>query len=95
MEWVRQFVSNVRDVAIEAPIKLEMVYIGKNTSKERLRKINDMVTIDQHSHCWTDLTSLWYFWTRMESMVYSKTNLKSALATPNVSGDHILAEVLF
>ncbi|KAI3464169.1 hypothetical protein Pfo_020896 [Paulownia fortunei] len=94
MEWIREFIRTARDTASAAEITLEMVYVGKNTSNERTKKLNEMVTKDHLSHCWTDLTSIWFFWTRMESMMYSKIHRGATLATTTQAGDHILGEVL-
>lgn len=71
--WIRSFTTAARDVAKAAEISLEMVYVGMNSSKERVRKINSQITEENLSHCWTDPTYVWNFWTRVESMLYSKT----------------------
>ncbi|KAK6153253.1 hypothetical protein DH2020_012892 [Rehmannia glutinosa] len=95
LEWIRQFIRTSRNVANAAEIRLEMVYIGNNTSKERTKRLNEMVTADNLSHCWNDLTSIWYFWTRIESMMYSKIHHGAKLGTSaDETGDHILGEVL-
>lgn len=94
VEWIREFIRTARNVADAAEIRLEMVYVGKKTSKERLKQLNETVTADHLSHCWNDPTSVWYFWTRMESMMYSKIHHGSTLETTQRPGDHVLAEVL-
>lgn len=68
---------------------MEMVYVGKNNTKERVRKINSQITQENLSHCWSDPTYVWYFWTRVESMLYSKMqNRKTA------QDDKIMQEVM-
>ncbi|KAK4489004.1 hypothetical protein RD792_004796 [Penstemon davidsonii] len=94
MDWIHEFTNKARDVAKAAQINFDMVYIGKNMSRERLRKLNETITTNQHSHCWNDLTSIWYFWTRIESMMYSKTHHGATISTTTLQSDHILGEVL-
>lgn len=97
-EWIREFIKAARDVAAAAPIELEMVYIGKaKSSPERVRRLNEVVA--GRSRIWEDPTSIWYFWTRLESMMYSKIHHGAKVETKtatgdHVSGDHILGEVL-
>ncbi|KAK4427033.1 protein SIEVE ELEMENT OCCLUSION B [Sesamum alatum] len=93
VKWLQEFIMTARNVAAAAQISLEMAYVGKKTSKERQKRLNEMVTADRLSHCWNDSTSIWYFWTRLESMMYSKIHHGSTLATTQGPGDHILAEV--
>lgn len=100
-EWIREFIKAARDVAAAAPIDLQMVYIGKaKSSEDRLRRLNDVVA--GRSEIWDDPTSIWYFWKRLESMMYSKIH-HGAKVVPEeatgsienpVAGDHILGEVL-
>ncbi|KAL1563077.1 protein SIEVE ELEMENT OCCLUSION B-like isoform X1 [Salvia divinorum] len=100
-EWIREFIKTAREVATAAEIKLEMVYIGRaKSSEERVRKLNDIVA--GRSEIWNDPTSNWYFWKRLESMMYSKIHHGAKViaeeatgSTGNpVAGDHILGEVL-
>ncbi|CDP15097.1 unnamed protein product [Coffea canephora] len=87
--WIRSFTTAARKVANAAGISLEMVYVGKNNTKERVRKINSQITGENLSHCWSDPTYVWYFWTRVESMLYSKMqNQKTA------QDDKIMQEVM-
>ncbi|KAF6176950.1 hypothetical protein GIB67_027750 [Kingdonia uniflora] len=72
MDWIRKFTTTARSVAQAAGIPLEMVYVGKSNPKERVRKNIANITAEKLSHCWQDLTSIWFFWIRLESMWYSK-----------------------
>ncbi|KAL3512661.1 hypothetical protein ACH5RR_025378 [Cinchona calisaya] len=72
IEWMRRFTTAARNVANAASIKLEMIYVGMKNSKERVRKINSTITMENLGHCLSDPTDVWYFWTRVESMLYSK-----------------------
>ncbi|CAA0836153.1 Protein SIEVE ELEMENT OCCLUSION B [Striga hermonthica] len=82
-EWVREFVRSTRSACGETGV--EMVYIG-NPGKT---KINEMVSSNGLSHSWTDPTSVWYFWTRVESMMRSKIRHGAKIET-----DRILREAL-
>lgn len=72
IEWIRKFTTTARNVAQAARIPLELVYVGKSNPKERVRKNIAAITTEKLSHCWQDLTSIWFFWVRLESMWYSK-----------------------
>lgn len=92
MQWIHDFITMARDVANAARVKLEMVYVGKNTSNERAKRLRE--TVAGRTHIWTDPTSTWYFWTRIESMMYSKLHHGAKIATETEKGDHILSEVM-
>ncbi|KAG5537019.1 hypothetical protein RHGRI_024455 [Rhododendron griersonianum] len=89
IEWIRKFTAAAKDVAKTAGITMEMVYVGKSKSKERIKKITSTITAEKLGHCWPDPIFIWYFWTRLESMWYSKTQHGK---TPE--NDRILQEVL-
>ncbi|XP_039013092.1 protein SIEVE ELEMENT OCCLUSION B-like isoform X2 [Hibiscus syriacus] len=72
MEWIESFASATKGIAASLEIGLEMVYVGKNNAKERVKKITALINEKQISHTWQD-ASVWFFWNRMESMLYSKT----------------------
>ncbi|OMO94428.1 hypothetical protein CCACVL1_06011 [Corchorus capsularis] len=71
-EWIQNFTSATKVVAQNLGIGLEMVYAGKNNAKERVRKITALINERQISHTWQD-TTVWFFWNRLESMLFSKT----------------------
>ncbi|XP_004236294.2 protein SIEVE ELEMENT OCCLUSION B-like [Solanum lycopersicum] len=89
MDWIRSFTKSAQSVAKRAGIELQMLYVGKSNNKERVRKINSTITDENLSNCLTDLTSVWYFWTRIESMFYSKMQLGKT-----IQEDKIMQEVL-
>lgn len=89
IEWIRRFTTTARRVASAAGIQLEMVYVGKSNSRERVRKINAVITAEQLSNCWNDPTYVWYFWTRVGSMLYSKMQNGKT-----IQNDKIMQEVL-
>ena len=75
MDWIRKFTNTARAVAQAAGISLGMVYVGRSNPKERVRKNIATIMSEKLSHCWQDLTSIWYFWIRIESMWRSKNQL--------------------
>ncbi|TYJ41307.1 hypothetical protein E1A91_A03G011800v1 [Gossypium mustelinum] len=72
MEWIESFTTATKGVAKALDIGLEMVYVGKNNAKERVKKITGLIKEKQLSHAWED-DNVWFFWNRLESMLYSKT----------------------
>jgi hypothetical protein len=74
-EWVRRFTSKARDVAQEARIPLEMVYVGKSSKGQKIRRVMDKIARENLSYVLQDHTMISLFWTRLESMLYSKIQL--------------------
>ncbi|XP_011013170.1 PREDICTED: uncharacterized protein LOC105117262 [Populus euphratica] len=74
-EWVRKFTNTARTVALAARIPLEMVYVGKSSKREKIRQVIATITAEKLSSVWPDLTMIWFFWTRLESMLYSRIQL--------------------
>ncbi|KAL1563080.1 hypothetical protein AAHA92_05584 [Salvia divinorum] len=91
-DWIQDFVTTAKEVISVAGIKLEMVYVGKNTTKERIKKLKEILA--GRSLIWENPTFIWYFWTRIESMMYSKIHHGAKVATVKDNGDYILVEVL-
>lgn len=72
MEWIRKFTSTAKSVARELQIPLEIIYVGKSNPGERVRKINKAIREENLSNVLADLTIIWFFWVRLESMWHSK-----------------------
>ncbi|GJZ78143.1 sieve element occlusion B-like protein [Tanacetum coccineum] len=72
LKWIRSFTKLAADTAKEAEIKLNMVYMGKSGTIERIRKTSATIKEEKLNHTRPDPTSVWYYWTRLESMLYSK-----------------------
>lgn len=89
MDWIKRFTETAKEVAAAAGIDLELVYVGKSNAKERVRKITATISKDGLSHFLPELTSMWYFWTRLECMLYSKMQHGK-----NVENDLIMQEVM-
>lgn len=88
-DWILNFNTAAREVAKAAGIQLEMVYVGKSNAKEQVRKTITFIDSRSLGYCWTDPTNIWFFWTRMESMLYSKTQHGKT-----IENDSIFAGVL-
>ncbi|KAJ4961251.1 hypothetical protein NE237_021161 [Protea cynaroides] len=89
MDWIRKFTTTASRVAQAAKIQLEMVYVGKSNPKDRVRRNINEITTEKLSHCWPDLTSIWFFWIRLESMWYSKMQHGKT-----IENDHIMQEIM-
>ncbi|KAH8504071.1 hypothetical protein Peur_046351 [Populus x canadensis] len=74
-EWVRRFTSKARDVAQEARIPLEMVYVGKSSKGQKIRRLMNKIAEENLSYVLQGHTMISLFWTRLESMLYSKIQL--------------------
>ncbi|TXG49923.1 hypothetical protein EZV62_025798 [Acer yangbiense] len=72
LKWAARTVSN------SARIPLEMVYVGKSSKREQVRRVVAAITVEKLSYYWEDLTMVWFFWTRLESMLFSKIQLGRA-----------------
>lgn len=59
-------------MARAAGIQLEMLYVGKSNPREKVRKNNDIIRSENLSYVLPDLTLIWFFWVRLESMLHSK-----------------------
>ncbi|KDP46382.1 hypothetical protein JCGZ_10222 [Jatropha curcas] len=76
LDWIQKFTKKARDVADDANIPLEMVYVGRRNSKERVKKIIETIESEKLSRSLQDQRLIWYFWVRIASMWYSKNQLK-------------------
>ncbi|XP_039158455.1 protein SIEVE ELEMENT OCCLUSION B-like [Eucalyptus grandis] len=75
IEWLRKFTVEARQVAQGARIPLEMVYVGKSIKREQAQHVITTINNEKLSHTWQDPTMVWLFWTRLESMLFSKIQL--------------------
>lgn len=89
MEWIRKFTTTARAVAQAARIPLEMLYVGKSNPREKVRKNNATIVTENLSHTLPDLTLIWFFWVRLESMWHSKTQHGKS-----VENDVIVQEIM-
>ncbi|XP_038707312.1 protein SIEVE ELEMENT OCCLUSION B-like, partial [Tripterygium wilfordii] len=78
IEAAKEFMKVARAIALAGEIPLEMVYVGKSCERESVRKVISTITKEKLSYCWQDMTMIWFFWTRLESMLFSKMQLGNA-----------------
>ncbi|XP_074294676.1 protein SIEVE ELEMENT OCCLUSION B-like [Silene latifolia] len=89
IEWIRKFTTSMKEHATKTGTKIELLYVGKHNAKEAVKKIIDIITKEKLAHTTTDVTQVWYFWTRLEAMLYSKMHHGK-----NVENDTIVKEVM-
>ncbi|KAI4350598.1 hypothetical protein L6164_005043 [Bauhinia variegata] len=79
VDWVRKFLKEARRVGVAAQVPLEMVYVGKSNSIEQVRRVLDTVVLEKlPTHYWLVQSMIWFFWARLESMLFSKFQLQQA-----------------
>lgn len=71
--WIRSFSRKAIEVAKDAEIELEILYVGKSNPGEKIRKNIAAILAEDVIHTLADPTLIWFFWVRLESMWYSKT----------------------
>ncbi|CAL9165348.1 unnamed protein product [Musa hybrid cultivar] len=89
IEWIRRFTTLMRRASQEARIPLEMVYVGKSSPRDRVKKAVTVIANEKLSGYWQDPVMMWFFWTRLESMWYSKMHHGKT-----IENDPIVQEVL-
>ncbi|KAL3751820.1 hypothetical protein ACJRO7_012626 [Eucalyptus globulus] len=89
IEWIRKFTNTARAVAKAAQIPLEMLYVGKSNTREKLRNNSNTILAENLSHVLPDLTLIWFFWVRLESMWHSKVQQGKS-----VDNDPIMQEIM-
>lgn len=89
LEWIRKFTTMAKDFAKAAGIELELLYVGKNNAKDRVRRTSQTVIQEKLSYCLEEPVLFWYFWTRLESMLYSKLQRGKSM-----ENDQIMQEVM-
>lgn len=91
IEWIRRFTRIAKDVAREAGITLELLYVGRRTAKERtIKGIIEKIQAENLSRT-LDWNLIWYFWLRLESMWQSKGQFTSS---ENVKNDPIMPGII-
>ncbi|XVE84075.1 hypothetical protein DITRI_Ditri16bG0139900 [Diplodiscus trichospermus] len=78
IEWARRFVAAARSVAAASGVPLELVYVGKSSNRDKVRKVTGIITVEKLGYAWQDQAMVWFFWTRLESMLFSKIQLGRA-----------------
>ena len=89
MQWIRKFATVAGAVAQAAGIELVMLYVGKSNPREKVRQNNHTIETEKLGHVLQDLTLIWYFWARLESMWRSKVQYNRT-----VENDLIMQEIV-
>ncbi|KAL2519628.1 Protein SIEVE ELEMENT OCCLUSION B [Abeliophyllum distichum] len=92
IEWIRKFTAGVRTIATALHLALEMLYVGKSSPKEKIRRCHEIIDRDQLSHTFPlrdDYDYVWFFWMRMRSMWNSKLQHGMTVET-----DKIMQEIM-
>ncbi|TXG56163.1 hypothetical protein EZV62_017476 [Acer yangbiense] len=66
--WRLELLADSIDLAIPA----WMLYVGKSNPKERVRRNMVNIEVENLSHTLQDISLIWFFWVRLESMLHSK-----------------------
>ncbi|XP_050372450.1 protein SIEVE ELEMENT OCCLUSION B-like [Argentina anserina] len=94
INWIRNFTRAAKDVALDAGIQLELLYLGKSKQKERVAAdIIRAIKEEKLSHT-IDWNLIWFFWVRIESMWQSKGQLLSELSRANFRDDNIRNDII-
>lgn len=91
IDWIRKFTRVAKDVAREANIALELLYVGRSKAEKVARNIIDTINKEGLSRT-LDLNYIWYFWVRMESMWHSKGQLITS--SESVKNDPIMQGII-
>jgi hypothetical protein len=80
LDWIRRFTMAAKATAKDSNVNLEMAYVGKrnHSHREQIRRISEVIRSENLSHSWAEPALMWFFWTRLESMLYSKIQLGKA-----------------
>ncbi|KEH35012.1 putative sieve element occlusion [Medicago truncatula] len=89
LEWIETFTKTAMNVARTSNFELEMVYVGKSNAKERMQRMITTFNNKKFSYFFPNVTSIWFFWARLESMLYSKLQHGRT-----VENDKIMSEVM-
>ncbi|XP_074294688.1 protein SIEVE ELEMENT OCCLUSION B-like [Silene latifolia] len=90
IEWIRKFTTTVKEQFTKTGIKIEFVYIGKPNAKKAVERIIKEITAEKIAHSLPNVTSVTYFWTRLESMLYTRMQYSHN----NVDNDNIIKQVM-
>ncbi|XP_050131106.1 protein SIEVE ELEMENT OCCLUSION B-like isoform X2 [Malus sylvestris] len=101
IDWIRNFTKSAKNVAREAGIQLELLYVGKRNPKEKVvRNIMNVIQAEKLSHT-LEWNLIWFFWMRLESMWQSKGHQMQSeairsgrLRTDNMKNDPVMQGII-
>ncbi|KAG9130689.1 hypothetical protein Leryth_018079 [Lithospermum erythrorhizon] len=88
IDWIRRFTTMARNVARQLDLPLELLYVGKSSSKELIRRNNDIIARENLSSVLPEFHT-WFFWERLKCMWNSRE--KRGLPTVN---DAIMQKII-
>ncbi|KAK4413251.1 protein SIEVE ELEMENT OCCLUSION B [Sesamum alatum] len=74
LQEIRDFTDTARRIGHQLGIPLEMVYVGSSAQSQELIPLINAIKNQRLSTSW-DEVMIWFFWTRVESMLLSKIQL--------------------
>lgn len=89
IEWIRKFTKIAKEVGLAAQIPLEMLYVGKNNTREKIKRNIKTINEQNLSNTLQDWELVWFFWVRLESMWHSKMQHGKS-----VENDPIMEEIV-
>ncbi|KAK3008104.1 hypothetical protein RJ639_014366, partial [Escallonia herrerae] len=75
IEWIRKLTTLARSIAHIACISMEILYVGVRNPTKRIEQIMAIIDAEKLSRMLPDVTLVWLFWLRLESMWLSKLQL--------------------
>ena len=60
---------------LEYCVLISVLNLNKSNKRKQVRKCTTAIIVEKLSYCWQDLAMVWFFWTRLESMMFSKIQL--------------------
>ncbi|KAL9677864.1 hypothetical protein QQ045_015700 [Rhodiola kirilowii] len=72
VEWIRKFITCIRKISDDAGTSFEMIYVGKNAASENIGEVISSMCVDMPQIYSPDSKKIWYFWTRLESLLISR-----------------------
>ncbi|KAH9624599.1 hypothetical protein KSS87_010302 [Heliosperma pusillum] len=90
IDWIRKFTTTIKEQFTKAGTKIELVYIGKPNAKKAVERIIKMITAEKIAHTLPNVTTVTYFWIRLESMLYTRMQFSHN----NVDSDNIIKQIM-
>ncbi|CAM8957988.1 unnamed protein product [Rhodiola kirilowii] len=72
VEWIRKFITCIREISVDSGTSFEMIYVGKNAASENIREVISSMCVDMPQIYSPDSKKIGYFWTRLESLLISR-----------------------
>ncbi|KAK9734029.1 hypothetical protein RND81_04G109900 [Saponaria officinalis] len=90
IEWIRRFTASIKEHAPKTGTKIELVYIGKPNAKLAVERIIKIIVSEKIAYTLPNVTTVTYFWTRLESMLYTRTQYSHT----NVDNDNFIKQIM-